>query len=90
MLKLTLEGYHAMVLVGYREDKEKRHFLLQNWWHKKQFVEVDEDYLVASAALITFIQTPQTKIPESFAISHGKYFELEAIDKPEGIVGEMF
>lgn len=42
MFRLKLIGYHAMVLVGHREDKGKRHFLLQNWWYKKQFVEVDE------------------------------------------------
>eukprot|EP01126_Amoeba_proteus_P040048 TRINITY_DN4251_c0_g1_i10.p1 TRINITY_DN4251_c0_g1~~TRINITY_DN4251_c0_g1_i10.p1 ORF type:complete len:273 (-),score=34.03 TRINITY_DN4251_c0_g1_i10:182-1000(-) len=83
-------GYHAMVLVGYREKNNRCYFLLQNWWHKKQFVEVDKDYLVGSTAFITFIQTPQTKIPESFAINHGKYFESEAIDKPEGVVREMF
>jgi hypothetical protein len=35
-------GYHAMVLIGLREEQDKRYFLLQNWF-KKQFVEVDED-----------------------------------------------
>jgi hypothetical protein len=45
--------------------------------------------LVASGASITFIKTPQNGIPASFATSHGKYFELEMIDKPEGIIGEM-
>eukprot|EP01127_Copromyxa_protea_P013314 TRINITY_DN3571_c0_g2_i6.p1 TRINITY_DN3571_c0_g2~~TRINITY_DN3571_c0_g2_i6.p1 ORF type:complete len:167 (-),score=24.75 TRINITY_DN3571_c0_g2_i6:59-559(-) len=80
-----LKGNHAMVLVGHR----KHFFLLQNWWRKKQFVELDGEYLVASGASITFIKTPQNGIPTSFAISHGKYFELEMIDKPEGIIGEM-
>jgi hypothetical protein len=79
-----------MVLVGHRKDDDgKQFFLIQNWWHKKQFIEVDEEYLIASGALITFVKTPQNGIPASFAISHGKYFELEMIDKPEGIIGEM-
>jgi hypothetical protein len=44
--------------------------------------------LVASGASITFIKTPQSGIPTSFATSHGKYFELDMIDKPEGIIGK--
>lgn len=78
-----------MVLVGHRKAEDgKQFFLLQNWWCKKQFVEVDKEYLVASGASITFVKTPQSGISSSFAIG-SKYFELEMIDKPEGIIGEM-
>jgi len=39
-----------MVLVGSRSDENKKLFLLlQNWWLRKQFVEVDLEYFEASA-----------------------------------------
>lgn len=83
-------GFHSMALVGYRIDKSKKKFyLLQNWWEEKQFVEVDEDYLKYSGAVLYFIETPQTKIPENFATSYGSYFALDGIDKPEGPYKEL-
>jgi hypothetical protein len=33
---------------------------------------------------VTFIETPQTQIPENFSIHYGKFYELEGVDKPEG------
>jgi hypothetical protein len=78
-------GNHAVALVGHRSDKvkNKTYFLLQNWWQKKQFVEVDEEYLKHSDAYVTFIETPQTQIPEKFSFHYGKCYELEGVDKPE-------
>jgi hypothetical protein len=50
-------GYHAMLLVGVRIDNnDQAWFLLQNWWAKKQFVEVDWTWFVdcgASLHLVT-------------------------------------
>jgi hypothetical protein len=47
-------GSHAMVLVGHRKDDTgKQFFLIQNWWFKKQFLEFDADYLIASGASIS-------------------------------------
>jgi len=83
-------GNHALALVGHRQDETGRmFFLLQNWWKKKQFVEVDESYLKGSGATVYFIETPQTRVPPYFSTHAGHFFELEALDKPEGIAGEM-
>jgi len=86
-----LVGLHSMALVGHRKAKDgKRNYLLQNWWKAKQFVEIDEEYLEKSgASVFFFIKTPQTEIPTNFPQVIGKYFELEAIDKPEGLCNEM-
>jgi len=54
---------------------------LQNWWKKKQFVEVDAAYLKHSGASVWFIETPQTGLPEDFAVNYANFYELEAIDK---------
>jgi len=83
-------GWHAMTFVGHREDAAGApYFLLQNWWKKKQFVEVDADYLEQCGASFTFIKTPQTAIPENFAQYFALYSELECVDKPEGQANEM-
>lgn len=82
-------GLHAMALVGCRKDKDRRFFLLQNWWKKKQFAEVDEEYLRCCDAQFHFVKTHQTSIPESFASNYGTYYELEAVDKEEGHSFEM-
>ena len=37
---------HAMLLVGIRKDKANQiFFLIQNWWERKQFIEIRNDYL---------------------------------------------
>jgi hypothetical protein len=78
-----------MALVGHRQAADGRQFfLLQNWWKLKQFVEVDYEYLEKSGATVYFIKTPQTEIPKAFPQLAGRFFELEAIDKPEGYVHE--
>jgi hypothetical protein len=85
----TYKGKHAMALVGHRQTDGRQFFLLQNWWKQKQFVEVDKEYLVKSGATVYFIKTPQPEIPLAYLQLAGKFFELEAIDKPEGYVHEM-
>jgi len=85
----TYKGLHAMALVGHRNANGKRYYLLQNWWKTKQFVEIDEDYLKKSGATIYFVETPQIEIPTNFPRVDGRYFELEAIDKAEGVCHEM-
>ena len=55
-------GYHAMVLVGSRLEKGQRRYLLQNWWSKKPYIEVDAAYLGSSYARITFIETKQLEM----------------------------
>lgn len=39
---------HAMLLLGERRDKKsgKTFYLLQNWWEKSQFVELEREYLL--------------------------------------------
>jgi hypothetical protein len=77
-------GHHAMVLIGARTDNnDKRWFLLQNWWKKKQFVEVSEEYLEACGATVYFVKTTQPKIPDEFPTQTHPFAENENIDKPE-------
>lgn len=62
-IEVRSPNLHAMVLVGARVDPAKgRFFLLQNWWEGKQFVEVSEEYLTASRAVLVFVATPQTAV----------------------------
>jgi len=83
------KGHHAMVIVGHRKDAGNHFYLLQNWWKKKQFIEVDSQYLEQSGATIYFVKTQQTKILDKFSKHFGKVFELELVDKPEGFTKEM-
>ena len=54
---------HAMVLVGARLDNlNNGWFLLQNWCSKKQFVEVDFQWLKDSGASLVFVLS--MKVPE--------------------------
>ena len=50
-------------------------YLLQNFWKQKQFVQVDEDYLEYSGAPVHFVKTPQTHIPNTFAVDMEIYAE---------------
>ena len=40
-------GFHAMVLFGMK-TKPVKTFFLQNWWRRKQFISVSEEYLKAT------------------------------------------
>jgi hypothetical protein len=87
-------GRHAMVLIGAREEVipskgVKRWFLLQNWWSKKQFVEVSDEYLEACEATVYFVKTRQTEIPSNFPIQHQSFAENDGFDQPEGLPMEF-
>ncbi len=80
-------GHHAMVMVGARRDAASGQlfFLLQNWWPRKQFVEVDAAYLSACRALVYFVATPQPHMPAALPTLEGRWFETEMLDKPEAL-----
>jgi hypothetical protein len=78
-----------MVLVGVRMEGSEKVFLLQNWWRKKQFVEVSEGYLRRCEARIAFVQTPQPEVPDGFLARQGLFAESSDLDpmdtvEPEG------
>ena len=69
-------GYHSMLLIGYRVDTNgKILYLLQNWWVNKIFVEVDPEYLRACGAIITFVTSQHTKVPDAFTMNYHKHVE---------------
>jgi hypothetical protein len=80
-------GRHAMVLVGVRKENEKMKFLLQNWRAKKQFVEVDDEYLTECGAFVSYVQTQQTKIPVHFTTTN--FFFAECMDLDQEDVGPL-
>jgi hypothetical protein len=82
-------GSHAMVLIGYRysEDGQLR-FLIQNWWKKKPFVEIDSAYLKACDALVHFVETPQTEMGD-YPMNMHDHVECEMLDSPEHFAPEM-
>ncbi len=61
--KNNLMRCHGMIMIGFREDQGKRYFLLQNWWAKKQFIEVDFEYQNECNPLLSYVETPQDHIP---------------------------
>jgi len=76
-------GLHAMILIGCRTKETKKYFLLQNWWKKKQFVEVDEEYLEECSPTLFYVKTPQESIPKKFPTNFAKFAENENLDKQE-------
>jgi len=79
-------GGHAMVLVGTRTDSNnKLYLLLQNWWLKKQFVEVDVDYFKACGASLWFVATPQTQVPDTFPTHKGHFLQTECLQLMERV-----
>ncbi|KAL0487668.1 cathepsin B-like cysteine proteinase [Acrasis kona] len=81
-------GYHAMVLIGVREENNKLWFLLQNWWPSVQFVEASEEYLNGCESSLIFVKNPQTEIPKKWPVQNHMYAENENLDKPENVAGE--
>lgn len=79
------EGRHAMVIVGARRDSRSRYFLLQNWWQRKQFVQVDEAYVRACGGRAFFVVTPQRRVPAQLPTLSGHWFEATGLDKPESM-----
>jgi hypothetical protein len=82
------EGRHAMVLVGYRIFDGKKLYLLQNWWKKKPYIEVDVDYLLSSKATVHFIKQRQFKMGD-YPTSMESLIECESgIDACENFIPE--
>lgn len=76
-------AYHAMVVVGYRMEGSHVLLLIQNWWQTKQFFEADLAYLFGCGAEITFVRTPQARIPTTFRVTTCMYAETDALDMAE-------
>jgi hypothetical protein len=73
---------HAMLVVGFRTSKTgaPTRLLLQNWWHDKQFVEVDEAYYNSClGSLAVCVETPQPSIPKKFDTTQAM-FSVSAVD----------
>ncbi len=67
----TYVGRHSMLLVGVKGTGESKIFMLQNWWRKKQFVQVSTSYLAYCLPLIYFVRTPQTEIDKRDSVVTG-------------------
>ena len=78
-----------MVLIGVREDAHgKKYYLVQNFWAKKQFLEISVEYLAASVSTIYFVSTPQPSIPSCFPTYNHLFAENGDVDKPERLLQE--
>ena len=78
-------GRHAMAVVGHREEGGTHHFLLQNWWAGKQFVEVSEEYLDSSGASVSFVTAPVCEIHAKYPTVSGAY-AMEMEDLGESVL----
>jgi hypothetical protein len=81
-------GRHSMVLIGVREEGSRKVFLLQNWWKRKQFVEVSDTYLSACDARIAFVRTPQTGLSDLLQSRYTVYAETMDLDKMDSLCPE--
>lgn len=77
-------GGHAMVLVGYKYEEGKHYFLIQNWWLKKQFLEVDHDYFLSCQAKLFFVETEQEGIPIAMPRKCGSWMETASAEFLDG------
>jgi hypothetical protein len=80
--KINSTGLHAMVLVGIRMEGNDPRYLIQNWWSKKPFVEVDSDYLESCGAFIHFVKVAQHQMGE-FPTNSYDHVECEMLDAEE-------
>jgi hypothetical protein len=82
------DAFHSMLIVGSRrvsptgvakrrsahKPSDKTRLLLQNWWEKKQFVEVDEGYYNACMGeLAHYVITKQPRIPRNLDTTRAPY-----------------
>ena len=81
------KGRHTMLMVGFHQMNGKLVFLLQNWWKKKQFVEVNKEYLERCGGDLHYIKTPQSMIPKTFETNPCLFAET-VLDIPEGFEPE--
>jgi hypothetical protein len=72
---------HAMVLVGVRKDLSGNCWiLLQNWWTKKQFVEVTLQYLKSSYSVLFFPTQKHTEVRAPLVTTNHMYTEADIDD----------
>ena len=74
--------HHSMLAVGHRRCAKSgsTRLLLQNWWRKKQFVEVGEAfYKSCMEAHAQYVMTPQRSIPASFDTTDA-VFSVSTVD----------
>lgn len=78
---------HSMLLIGgYTEtDTDTVHFLLQNWWEEKYFIQVTAEYLASTECQIAFvIKGKEVAIQEIFECVDAPFAEgyspIEAFD----------
>uniref|UniRef100_A0A7S0Q832 Uncharacterized protein n=1 Tax=Cryptomonas curvata TaxID=233186 RepID=A0A7S0Q832_9CRYP len=86
----TFVGYHSMLLVGVKGSGESKTFMVQNWWRKKQFVQVSASYMLDCLPLIYFVWTPQTEIENRCPVLYGGYAESGGIDAEDLPAWTMF
>jgi len=81
-----MRGHHSLLLVGYRylQGGDIR-YLLQNWWEKKSFVEVDADYMRHCGSVVTFCTSPNLPVPSKFTTNPHAHVE-SAHDSAEELV----
>ena len=69
-------GSHSMVLVGIREDSDKKKYLLfQNSWKERQWIECDYTYFAHSHANIYFTTSEVRGAPTHFLVTKQFYAE---------------
>jgi hypothetical protein len=57
---------HTMTIIGVRQDKQRQvYYLLQNFWKGKAFVEVGQDYFLASGGTLIFMAEDAEMAPMS-------------------------
>lgn len=76
----TFIGDHCMLLVGVKGSGESKTFLVQNWWRKKQYIQISRSYLIACLPIVYFVHTPQTKIENQYRLVYGCYAESGGVD----------
>jgi hypothetical protein len=77
------------ILIGCRlENSDQLRYLIQNWWKKKLFVEVDVAYLSSCKAIVHFVKTPQTQMGQFITNMHD-HVECEMLDAPENFAPEI-
>lgn len=74
-------GFHSLLIIGYRYVQNEIRFLLQNFWIKKSFIEVNSAYLRSCGSIITFVTSKHTTIPSTFVTNFSRHVECSGLDK---------
>ena len=74
---------------GFRRDSSRKmRLLVQNWWRKSQFVEVDKasyDSCMHTNAYAIYVSTRQPRIPKKFSTTKDA-FKISTVDSA-GVAG---